>query len=448
MAARSSSVLSDALSTSDLSEVELETQLPPPPSSRNYGPSPSVTPTRRPFLDPSPSQYAEKRRRTTSQYSHFRESSMGVHTSDINSSPPDPRLPSQSKPRGRPPIKTPVLERPKSLATEDKILDIAVFNNVCDKIGSTYDEGKNKVSVARFLKTIMFGEDIKHRVYQRSLRKELLRPNNPFVVRKKFQFVNQLLDQHEWKPVHRVLRRECQRYGKNVVKQYKRPQAMDESFSMQKDMESFGNRALGLKYAPHLVAVLEHCGQPLRRDSAPRRDDDEHRSWAATSFQISYLAFRAAPQSYDRFATWISLALGHQHLTRRGLEILDALGLSISYSRLCRIIKQLQLTHADTLEYLGSILHRLIVYDNLNRTDNVRETRVGDEKRLQNVTTGLVKVCRHIPKDGIPSHWLKWTSDLETMHILPLQPEAIIARKDRMREVSTFSLLGRECGVT
>jgi hypothetical protein len=88
----------------------------------------------------------------------------------------------------------------------------------------------------------------------------------------------------------------------------------------------------------------------------------------------------------------------------------------------------------------GKRLNRAIVYDNLNLTDGVRETRVGDEKKLWNITTGLTKICKSIPASGIDRSQFKPTYRLSRKDVVPFDLMSIRKEHDLKQHVSTFAL--------
>ena len=288
---------------------------------------------------------------------------------------------------------------------------------------------KNVCSVKRFLRTIMWEYD-KHYASAHGLRQLLQRQDNPFVKRKKFRLVHRMLESHEWGPIHYFVKREVLAYGKNVVGKFQPPIPENVDLGLERQLAFLNDRPSCDKYAPRLTALLASCSGPQRSDST------RELSLPIVTMIMCQLAAAAAPRSCNKLSIQLGMTLSNNHLTRRGLDLLSTLGISASYQEVNTNTKKIQKAHRQILEQRPKdMLTRLVVWDNLNRVNNVRETRAGDEKEQMNITTGLIKHCSSIPKEGLSRSLLHWESELATEHILPFRPEQIVAQKKMMYRV-------------
>lgn len=220
-------------------------------------------------------------------------------------------------------------------------------------------------SLLKLVRTAMWRKS--HRGVRRSLRSLLLEKNNPFVVEKNYKLVHELLSVHEWTPVKKVLSREVQAFGKHVIQKFQVPQVMDENMNLAEQIIYLKDEQYGLKYAPKLFQLLAHCMAARRKDS-PRKTP-----WSSVTMITAQLAWISRPRTYNRLATCLSMLLSHYHLTKHGLQILNALGVSASFAAVNARTNELQDVHKKTLQQMSKHRDRQIVWDNLNRNDNVRE---------------------------------------------------------------------------
>ena len=266
---------------------------------------------------------------------------------------------------------------------------------------------------------------------RRDLTRLLLEKDNPYVVANKHSLISRLLDVYEWEPVKIVLRGEVKTYGTQVLGAFKEPSLMDDEMHLEDQLEFLDKEARFNQSAPILFLLLSCCCTPLRSDQRRRKTP-----WPALTMIVCQLAYLAAPRKFNRLAISLGMLLSHYHLTKHGLDTLNALGITASYKSVNAQTKKLQESHKRTLQTVAKgMKNRIVIWDNLYRVNNVQETRAGDEQEQMNVTTGMIKLCRSIPKGGLRQSLLNWGHNLTVEDIIPVKHQAIRVRRELIDEV-------------
>ena len=361
-----------------------------------------------------PNAPSTKRQR---QHQSLREEQLAPQSDDlIDPSPSDP------PPRSSPP--------PFSLADDDFGEELDENSEEEDTIdddddgdGQFYTKAQMDAITARirdkgctltkYLRTAMWRRR-KHYGVTRSLTLLLQEKENPYVCGQNYAVMRKILQAHEWKPVKVCLRREVMRFGKEVIKKFEEPVMDDPDMELDDQLQFLERDGRCRESAPVLFDILSCCSVPLR-DPWKRRIP-----WPALTMMVAQLAYMAAPRMFNRLAISLGMILSHYHLTKRGLDTLNALSITASYKSINAQTKKLQITHSKALKKLAKqMLNRCILWDNLYRVNNKQETRAGDEKEQMNVTTGMIKLCRSISPSGLRQSLLDWGRSLAVQDILP-----------------------------
>ena len=272
---------------------------------------------------------------------------------------------------------------------------------------------RERGSLIKYLRTAMWRKE-KYYGVTRGLTALLQEEENPYICSRKYAVVQKILNAHKWEPVKVFLRGEVVTFGKEVVKKFEEPVMNDPDMELDDQLQFLERDGRCRESAPVFFDILASCSLPLR-NPAKRRIP-----WAALTMMVAQLAYMAAPRMFNRLAVSLGMILSHYHLTKRGLDTLNALGITASYKSVNAQTKKIQATHTNALKELAKrMLNRCVLWDNLYRVNNVQETRAGDEKEQMNVTTGMIKLCRSISPSGLRQSLLNWGHALTVQDILP-----------------------------
>ena len=166
-------------------------------------------------------------------------------------------------------------------------------------------------------------------------------------------------------------------------------------------LSAIGDIQQAKQYAPTITTVLIAATRPKRPDSTRQT------SPKTINFLIGYMAYAFRPRVFNKMAVLLGIFLYHNNTTARGLAVLSSIGVTESYRALNEVVKRIASRHETEVERYRNVLNRAIAYDNFNVTDNIRELRAGEEKVMHNITTGLIKECRHIPPTGLLRTWFR-----------------------------------------
>jgi hypothetical protein len=239
-----------------------------------------------------------------------------------------------------------------------------------------------------------------------------------------------------WKPVTDILREELFNYGEAVL-QGERPDVDEQDVSEMVEagwLEKMIDIEVLRSKAP-IWTTFFSASTKRRRDRTESKVDS---IWLGSL--LAQLCQQLQPRKNKMLKQTLGMFLHHCNLTRRGIEVLNSLGIIDSYWTINRNIKRLAAKHVQQVKEFGKRLNRAIVYDNLNLTDGIRETRVGDEKKLWNISTGLTKICKSIPASGIDRSQFQPTYHLSRKDIVPIDPTSIRKEHDLKQQVSPFAL--------
>jgi hypothetical protein len=350
---------------------------------------------------------------------------------------------------------TETIEDDDSLLTPEEVNTIVAFMR------------SKRTSVRKFLRTIMWQPQT-HYGCNRALSLLLKDKSNPYL---STSMICEILESRDWEPVSHRFRKELKNFGSEVVGRFsmglpKRPEINDIAVgqSTEGGTEEQGRGEVSQEsavrlnrrserrsrsslealieiprsdvlqqYAPTLSKVLARTTRPLKNYPGARKNP----AWPALGMNMSQLAYIMAPTKHNGFAASLGAFLHHANLTRRGLETLNRMGVVVSYSTVNKIIKAIADEHAGEVQTFGESLQRAIAYDNFNVTDGVRELRAGDEKVQHNITTGLIKICKTIPPEGLKRSWFTPSYELTTDDII--SPDIKVLREEIAQTAKIWS---------
>ncbi len=116
---------------------------------------------------------------------------------------------------------------------------------------------------------------------------------------------------------------------------------------------------------------------------------------------ISILCFSQRAKSCNRFQTALCLYLHSHGVKRQQLELLNQLGLVVSYKTIIRAVKQQSTQAAAQVERMGQSNVAVTAYDNFEVMEGVKEQRVDHQGTFHSVTTGQVIQGIEIPPGGL-----------------------------------------------
>ena len=184
--------------------------------------------------------------------------------------------------------------------------------------------------------------------------------------------------------------------------------------------------------APTWMDLINYVGKPKRHDPKRNRPVQLIKQ---SAFLLSSLCYNNQKKKSNSFALSLGIFMHQCGLTRRGLEVLSALGITASYDTVLGEIRSIADKQRDELSDIGAKPTAIVQYDNLDFADGVREIREGEEPVFYSVTTGLVSKGYGIPEKGLERTWLKPKYELTPHDIWPESPGPIQERSEARKKV-------------
>jgi hypothetical protein len=116
---------------------------------------------------------------------------------------------------------------------------------------------------------------------------------------------------------------------------------------------------------------------------------------------ISVLCFTQHNKTCTSFQTNLGLYLHSKGVKRLQIELLNRLGLTISYSTIIGLIKDLSVQAAERVKNIGQNSASVTAYDNFEVMESVKEQRVDHQSTFHSVTTGQVIQGIEMPSGGL-----------------------------------------------
>ncbi len=379
--------------------------------SDNGTPEPSLPPPPPPLHPPPPPARQAVRQRQNLNF----ETYLASDTID-GPVPSDPMTPPRRPPKK---VRKTAAGVPVGDAVETKLFSDAAFNDVMGTI--------NKYgTVEQFLRTITTTA-AKGKGSLRSLRKVLL--DSDCVVWEK-DFTKAVMDKVGWAFMKILMRRELKQFGESFIGKFDVVKDMDSICGKATSEEAhvvnetildrlarFGDAEGMRAQAPILTDLIGSLVEPDR----PQADRDAQ--WVPIAFSLAHLAKLYKPKKFIGIAEVLTLQMHHCNLTRRGIETLQAIGVGMSYTTLNDRLHRISEHHKQHVMKDGQHPCLIVAYDNFNASFNVRQALFGDEKQVCNVTTGLMKIGKHIPLGGLDRALFHPGFDLRTTDAIPFGGE-------------------------
>ncbi|KAI9763921.1 MAG: hypothetical protein M1839_006119 [Geoglossum umbratile] len=133
---------------------------------------------------------------------------------------------------------------------------------------------------------------------------------------------------------------------------------------------------------------------------------------------LAIICFSRHREKCNNLPTLLGLHL-HSHGTKRRLiELLNHLGVSISYSSVNAAVKAISEMAKGDIARAGSAEDSITAYDNFEQTMGIKEQRIGDNSVFNSVTTGKVIQGRDIPHGGLRQDMVNPEAELSILDIV------------------------------
>jgi hypothetical protein len=192
------------------------------------------------------------------------------------------------------------------------------------------------------------------------------------------------------------------------------------------------NEDLLREKAPTWMDLLYSIGKPIRHDPKRNRPVQPIKR---SAFLLSSFCYNIQKKKCNSFALGLGIFMHQCGLTRRGLEVLSALGVTTSYDTVLKEIRLIADKGRIDVSVIGAEPTAIVQYDNLDFADGIREVREGEETVFYSVTTGLVSKGYKIPEKGLERTWLKPKYELTSHDIWPKSPGPIQEQRETRKKV-------------
>jgi hypothetical protein len=238
------------------------------------------------------------------------------------------------------------------------------------------------------------------------------------------EFTTAVMDKVGWRFMKGKMKSELKQFGETFIGKFDVLKRQENESELVEDtilerLAKYDNQQALVATAPILTDLLSDLVEP------DRAKEDWNARWVQIAFNISHLAKLYKPQTFIGLAEVLTLQMHHCNLTRRGIETLQAIGVCMGYTTLNNRLHKITEHHKGTVVAQGQDLRRVVGYDNFNASFNVRQALFGDENQFCNVTTGLVKIGKHIPSGGLRQVWFHPNYNLTTADVIPVTGRAM-----------------------
>ena len=154
--------------------------------------------------------------------------------------------------------------------------------------------------------------------------------------------------------------------------------------------------------APLLLQLVRNIMAPLYQEKYERQDEPVARIVTI----ISIFCFSQRQNTCTNLQTTLGLYLHSKDVKSRQLELLNRLGITVSYRTVIRVIKEQSVRAAAQVREMGQGDSSVTAYDNFEVMEGVKEQRVDHQGTFHSVTTGQVIRGIEMPPGGLQQNML------------------------------------------
>jgi hypothetical protein len=133
---------------------------------------------------------------------------------------------------------------------------------------------------------------------------------------------------------------------------------------------------------------------------------------------LAIICFSRHRENCNNLPTLLGLHLHSHGAKRRLIELMNRLGVSISYPAINAAVKAISEKAKKDIAHAGSAEDSITAYDNFEQTMGVKEQRIGNNSEFNSVTTGEVIQGRDIPHGGLHQNMVDSEVELSISDII------------------------------